>query len=87
MSSEMAVLDVVIDIVSRSLRQAAGLGPESDVFELGADSMVMMSVIAQLETQFDIEFESEHLVKERLVTPVSIAALLTGHYQVAARAA
>ena len=87
MSIQTATLDAVIDIVSRSLRRADRLGADSDIFALGADSMVMMSVVAQLEERFDIEFAPEDLVKEALGSPHAIATLLVEKYDVASRLA
>jgi acyl carrier protein len=69
-------------ILARSLRRAGGVEPDSDVFALGADSMIMMSVVAQLEEQFDIELAPEDLVKETLRTPRTIVALLGNKYNV-----
>lgn len=77
-----ATLDVVLVILGHSLRQPAGLTADSDVFRLGADSMVMMGVVAQLEDRFSIEFEPEHLVKERLFSARSIASLIDGDYKI-----
>lgn len=87
MTADNSPLGAVITILARSLRRPEGLAADSDVFALGADSMVMMGVVAQLEAHFDIEFEPEDLVKESLRTPRTIVALLSEKYKVAESAA
>lgn len=80
-SASPATLEAVLAILARSLRQAPRLTADSDVFQLGADSMVMMGVVAQLEQHFSMEFEPEHLVKELLFSARSIATLIDRDYK------
>jgi acyl carrier protein len=75
-------LETVIVIVSRTLQTPGTIAADSDLFALGANSVVMMSVVAQLEEAFDVEFDPEDLVKERLSSPRSIAQLLVSTYAV-----
>ncbi|MFE7135614.1 acyl carrier protein [Streptomyces sp. NPDC057638] len=65
----LAVLGGSVDIAS--------LGPDTDLWEAGMDSLRSVSLMVALEDEFDIEFTDELLTRETFASKSGITAAVT----------
>ena len=68
MVSSMSRMDVVQGIVIETLQEVSGpeavvITPETDLGDLGFDSLGLTAVVARIESEFAVQFETHHILE------------------------
>ncbi|WP_288702931.1 acyl carrier protein [uncultured Ruminococcus sp.] len=58
---EEQIKSIIADILSLTDEQIDNLTPETDLFEIGLDSMIAIELIVHLESEFDILIDDDDL--------------------------
>lgn len=75
MEFECKLKDIIIKIVDADL-QASDINEEMDLMDIGFDSVKVIELIVELETEFDIEFYDEDLDIDNLIIFMKLKELV-----------
>jgi acyl carrier protein len=70
-------LEKILRVHARFIPADSDINPEMSLESLGVDSIGMIELILQIETEFDLEIPAEQITPETFATPASIWRLLS----------
>lgn len=74
---QAGVKAVILDVLRMEM-DPSEISADTNIFELGADSMVTVELVFALEERFDIQFDEDELRASMLESVGKITALVTG---------
>jgi acyl carrier protein len=57
------VQEIVIESLRAAYSEEVGIAMETDLGDIGFDSLGLTMIVARIESEYDVEFSSEHILE------------------------